>query len=394
MMKRLPHGICTVILSVLVICVLVMPSATAEMVTETVPTIGLSCARPTHPTSQFSCGLPKNQTVPDGPPYTVECTDWSYAAEPIIQWKWDFGTGTTTSGVSAQHSYVTHGRHAISLTVSTACGVSYADTSTQFVTTYCSVPAPDFTTDVVEGIAPLTVNITDNATHTAEGLTQWTYWFDNDHSSSEQNPVFTYTGPGNYTINQTVRKTCMDPDASVLPAATRQVIVYPQGSYYVTVTPIPTTAPPTPIILMTTNQTPDNQTTAASIPTAMANVTPPAAAETAPVLPDGTGAGTLSVATEPSGAQVFIDNIPRGTTPATIKGLPAGSHTLRFEHAGYQNMTVPVIINSGGTTEYAAKLMQEPDGGIAIVPVIALAAIVLATVGGGILLYLRHRAQQ
>jgi hypothetical protein len=189
----------------------------------------------------------------------------------------------------------------------------------------------------------------------------------------------------------------MDPDASVLPAATRQIVVYPQGSYYVTVTAAtPTTTTPTPTTLITTSQPTANQTPAATTlpPAATVNITPPAAAETTQAGPEVSGSGTLSVATEPSGAQVFVDNIPRGTTPATIKGLPAGSHTLRFEHTGYQNMTVPVIINSGGTTEYAAKLMQEPGGGIAVVPVLALAAIVLGIAGAGIYLYLRHRAQQ
>jgi hypothetical protein len=393
MMKRLSHGICSVFLFVFVLWLLVMPSVTAEIVTETVPTIGLSCARPTHPIAQFSCGMPTNQTPPDGPPYTIECTDDSYSIEPIINWRWDFGTGTTSIGATAQHSYVTHGPHAISLTVSTACGNAYADTATHYVPTYCSVPVPGFTTDVTEGIAPLTVHVTDTSTRTAENLTLWTYWFDDSHSSSEQNPEFTYTGPGNYTINLTVAKTCMDPEVSALPPATRQIIVYPQGSYYATITPnVTASSPPTTIpvtAIPAANQTP----AAVTLPeTAMVNTTPPVAVETYLGTPEGPG--TLSVTTNPAGAEVFVDNLPRGTTPAIITDLSAGSHTLRFEHAGHLNLTTTVIINNGSTTEYAATLMQEPTTGIAIVPVIALAVIVLGIIGGGIYLFLRHRAQE
>lgn len=390
-MKRTTRGICTIVLAVIVVCALIVPYVNAEQVTETAQTLVGSCAHPTHPVAAFSCSMPKNQSPPDGPPYTVECSDESTSVEQIISWRWDFGTGTTSGGPFARHSYVTHGPHAILLTVSTACGGSYADTITHYVPTYCSVPVPGFTTNVSEGIAPLTVRFTDTSTRTAENLTSWTYWFDDTHKSSEQNPEFTYTSPGNYTINQTVSKTCMDPEVSALPPATRQVIVYPQGSYYATVTPNQTTATPT-TTMTTVVPTTTIPATAATTPGAMVNNTTPAPVETTLEIPQGPG--SLSVSTNPSGAEVFVDNIPRGTTPVTVRGLPAGSHALRFEFKGYQNITTTVVINAGSTTEYAATLMPEPTTGIAIVPVIALAIIVLGIIGGGIYLFLRHRAEQ
>ena len=59
-------------------------------------------------------------------------------------------------------------------------------------------------------------------------------------------------------------------------------------------------------------------------PQAAATNAPAATATTAPV----PGEGSLSVSTTPQGAQVFIDGVVRGMTPATIPGLSAGQHTV------------------------------------------------------------------
>jgi hypothetical protein len=105
------------------------------------------------------------------------------------------------------------------------------------------------------------------------------------------------------------------------------------------------------------------------------------------------GTGTLSVNTEPAGAQVYIDDVQRGTTPVTVTDLSAGSHTLRLERQGYTKMTVPVLITEGKTTTMATSLPAE-SGGIAIVPVIVLTIIMLGVAGMGIYLYLKQRYER
>jgi hypothetical protein len=112
-------------------------------------------------------------------------------------------------------------------------------------------------------------------------------------------------------------------------------------------------------------------------------------AQNAAILP---GTGTLSVTTNPAGAQVYIDNVLQGASPATVPALSAGSHTLRLERDGYQNMTLPVMVNDGTVTAFSTTLAPV-SGGIAIVPVIALTAITLATAGAGIYLYKTQRRQ-
>ena len=64
----------------------------------------------------------------------------------------------------------------------------------------------DFTADIKEGIAPLTVYFTDLSTAENTTITSWEWDFDNDSiiDSEDQNPVWTYTEAGLYTVSLTV----------------------------------------------------------------------------------------------------------------------------------------------------------------------------------------------
>jgi hypothetical protein len=66
--------------------------------------------------------------------------------------------------------------------------------------------------------------------------------------------------------------------------------------------------------------------------------------------------GSLSVTTTPSGAAVFIDNVQRGTSPATIPDLAPGTHALRLEMNGYTGVTVLVTVTAGQTQTYTTAL--------------------------------------
>jgi hypothetical protein len=82
------------------------------------------------------------------------------------------------------------------------------------------------------------------------------------------------------------------------------------------------------------------------------------------VLPAATAVpGSLSVTTTPSGATIFIDNVQRGISPATIPGLAPGSHALRLEMNGYTGVTVLITITTGQTQTYTTAL--SPVGGAA-----------------------------
>ena len=61
------------------------------------------------------------------------------------------------------------------------------------------LPTANFSSNVTEGYAPLTVQFTD----LSENATAWNWDFGNGANSTEQNPTHTYYAVGNYTVNLT-----------------------------------------------------------------------------------------------------------------------------------------------------------------------------------------------
>jgi PKD repeat protein len=236
--------------------------------------------------------------------------------QSIASWKWDFGDGGSSTDKNPQHTYSEASRYDIRQTVTTWCGSKYSNTTTDSISIYCSVPEPAFTTNVTEGFVPLAVQVTDTSKNTPKDITRWTYWFDNTDFSHERNPVFIYSTPGTYAINQTVRKDCVQIGSTLYPPSTRQIIVKPLSA-----------------LLSEVNGT---------------NTTP----ATTQTLSPGTPVT--------SAVPVAI------TTPAVTSG-------------------VPVTIAAKGTTQKVPAVTGST--GIAILPVIAFALIILVVIGAWIYLY-------
>jgi hypothetical protein len=384
-MKRSPHIILCIALILLLSCLMLVPFVSAAKTTTvvttkaTVPPILQACSHATYPTARFACAFPGNQsaTIPDGPPYTLECADAS-TSEPgqqIVSWSWEFGDGGSSTLQNPLYSYARAGKYDIRLTVTTFCGRQYSSTTVNSTSVYCTVPEPAFTTNVTEGFAPLVIQVTDASLNTRENMTTWTYWVDNTPVSQERNPVFTLTTPGTYTISQTVWKDCVPADSALNPPFTRQIKV---------------NASPSALAAVSDMNTPPATTLTSAVPVTSVTSGVPVSITATATVQKTRATGTLSMSTEPAGVLVYVDNVLRGTSPATVPALSAGSHTVRLEKEGYQNMTVPVRINEGKVTTISTTLTPEPAG-IAIVPVIALAVIILLTVIAGIYLFLRQR---
>ncbi len=163
-----------------------------------------------------------------------------------------------------------------------------------------------------------------------------------------------------------------------------------------------TTTVPTVTVPATTSSAPGAFRANAQPPTIIPRTTltglvtataPPESAtqQASPQVTTVTGTGSLSVITNPAGAQVFIDDVLRGASPATVPNLAVGSHTLRLEREGYRNMTVPVAINDGKTTDYSTALVPESSGGMGMLPLIIGAVIVIALVGACAYLSLKKK---
>jgi len=78
-----------------------------------------------------------------------------------------------------------------------------------------------------------------------------------------------------------------------------------------------------------------------------------------PVTPD-TGTASVQVASTPSGAQVYIDNLFKGTTPVTVENLAPGEHTLKLTLSGYDDFTTSGTLSPGETASVAIQLTPAP----------------------------------
>jgi PKD repeat protein len=134
-------------------------------------------------------------------PLTVDFTDQSTGE--ITSWDWTFGDGGTSTAQSPSHQYTSGGDYTVSLTVS---GPNGSDTETK--TGYIHVdeaPVAEFVGSPLTGTEPLTVDFTDQSTGNP---TSWSWDFGDGGTSTEQNPAYTYTTAGTYTVELTATNAC------------------------------------------------------------------------------------------------------------------------------------------------------------------------------------------
>ncbi|WP_094228419.1 PKD domain-containing protein [Methanolobus psychrotolerans] len=154
-------------------------------------------------TVSLDAGFSANATSGNAP-LTVKFTDTTSGA---VSWEWDFdGDGTVDSTEqNPVHTYTSLGDYTVKLT---AYGNGNSDSVTKG--DYISVTSgsgstldADFTVNDTSGQAPLSVKFTDLSTGS---ITSWQWDFDYDGiiDSTEQNPVYTYTENGTYTVKLVV----------------------------------------------------------------------------------------------------------------------------------------------------------------------------------------------
>jgi len=69
--------------------------------------------------------------------------------------------------------------------------------------------------------------------------------------------------------------------------------------------------------------------------------------------------GSMSVASDPAGAEVYINDNYITTTPDTITSVPAGTYTIKMVKDGYQDWTDSVTVPQDGTVLVSATLVPE-----------------------------------
>ena len=133
-------------------------------------------------------------------PLAVSFTDLS-GGDPT-SWSWEFGDGGRSTDQNPTHTYTSPGTYTVTLTAGNEFG-STTEAREGYVTVAEPAPAldADFSADVTEGEAPLTVSFTD---HSVGDPTSWSWEFGDGGRSTDQNPTHTYTSPGTYTVTLTV----------------------------------------------------------------------------------------------------------------------------------------------------------------------------------------------
>ncbi len=72
------------------------------------------------------------------------------------------------------------------------------------------------------------------------------------------------------------------------------------------------------------------------------------------------GTGSVSISSNPPGAQVYIDNAYVGITPVNISSVQAGTRAFLIKQAGYADWQVSEPVHSGQTAHIAATLSALP----------------------------------
>jgi hypothetical protein len=76
----------------------------------------------------------------------------------------------------------------------------------------------------------------------------------------------------------------------------------------------------------------------------------------------------LSVISTPDGANILLDDEPKGVTPMIISDLTPGDHTLSIVSRGFVNRTIKIKLNAGYRLIASVKLALAPGG---ITPIVA-----------------------
>ncbi|MBP6334835.1 MAG: PKD domain-containing protein [Bacteroidia bacterium] len=125
-------------------------------------------------------------------PLAVTLTTWATYVTFI---KWDFGDGNFSTNYNPTHTYALPGTYTVKMMIATSNGCADTITKTNLIHVVPK-PTPSFTYQNSVGCGPLTVQFT----NTSGNYTSCLWVFGDGSTSTDPNPVHTYTNSGTFNV--------------------------------------------------------------------------------------------------------------------------------------------------------------------------------------------------
>jgi PKD repeat protein len=309
---------------------------------------------------QPSAGFTGNPTYGVAP-LIIQFTSTSSGA---TMFTWNFGDGGTSPLQNPRHTYRTAGIYPVSLEARDTCSGTISRVGlSSFITV-----SPPATTLTVTSTPPGAVLFIDNIT---KGITPLTV---TDTASGYHRILLTMAGYEDYTRNTYLEAATPSTIAAVLNKRIPEPTIPPPLNGSIAITSIPSGAVvnidgiqrgSAPVIIP--GVFPGNHAVTLSFNgyddwSYMVSVRSGQMSEMNAILvPKNTtsGSGSLSVTTDPPGAEVYIDSDFKGVSPLTIPGLIGGTHTIMITMQEYVNNSTILSIPPGKTLKFTTVLQKQ-----------------------------------
>ena len=176
-----------------------------------------------NPTADFSYTLSSGVAPAQ---ITLNASSSSSPNGTITNYGWDFGDGTTGTGVNASHVYFNGGAFNVVLTVTDSAGKSASKSVLIGLAPPLQNPTADFTFTPTTGSVPLTINIDASLSSSPNGVITNYVWDYSDGFANWDigisNPTHTFYIEGTYSITLTVTDS-----AGKTATKTSQIVVQP-----------------------------------------------------------------------------------------------------------------------------------------------------------------------
>lgn len=137
-------------------------------------------------------------------PSAITFTDRSVPnSSPITDWYWDFGDGTTSTAQNPIKTYTDPGFYTVSLRITSATGCQASRTMARAVRITSGVTAEFSASQPATCRPPFNIDFTNQTSGPGTLTYQWN--FGNSTSSTQPDPLGTYTAPGTYNVTLTAR---------------------------------------------------------------------------------------------------------------------------------------------------------------------------------------------